>query len=62
MGATYQLVASRILLRGSFTHLNLVDRLAKRVQLTMDEHRPYLSAVEDAIGTKMDYAMLVKIY
>jgi IS1 family transposase len=38
------------------------DRLANRVQLTTDGHRPYLKAVEDAFGMDIDYAMLVKLY
>ena len=33
-----------------------------RVQLTTDGHKPYLSAVEDAFGADVDYAMLQKIY
>lgn len=41
---------------------DLRDRLASRVQLTSDGHKPYLEAVEDAFGDKVDYAMLVKIY
>jgi hypothetical protein len=32
------------------------------VQLTTDGHKAYLSAVEDAFGADVDYAMLVKIY
>jgi IS1 family transposase len=44
-----------------FMH-NLAGRLANRVQLTTNAHRPYLSAVEDAFGTQIDYAQLVKIY
>jgi hypothetical protein len=32
-----------------------------RVQLTTDGHKPYLTAVEDAFGSEIDYAMLVKI-
>lgn len=38
------------------------SRLATRVQLTTDGHKAYLSAVEDAFGADVDYAMLVKIY
>jgi len=38
------------------------DRLATRVQLTTDGHRPYLDAVEEAFGGDVDYAMLVKLY
>jgi hypothetical protein len=30
--------------------------------MTTDAHRPYLRAVEDAFGTEIDYAQLVKIY
>jgi IS1 family transposase len=41
---------------------DLAGRLANRVQLTTDGHRPYLAAVEDAFGADIDYAMLVKIY
>ena len=44
-----------------FMH-DLAGRLANRVQLTTDAHRPYLAAVEDAFGTDIDYAQLVKIY
>lgn len=41
---------------------DLAGRLASRVQLTSDGHKPYLQAVEDAFGADIDYAMLVKIY
>lgn len=41
---------------------DVADRLANRVQMTTDGHRPYLEAVEDAFGSEIDYAMLVKIY
>jgi hypothetical protein len=41
---------------------DLAERLAHRVQLTTDGHRAYLSAVEDAFGANIDYAMLQKIY
>jgi len=44
-----------------FIH-DLKERLANRVQLTTDGHRAYLTAVEDAFGTDVDYAMLQKIY
>jgi len=37
-------------------------RLANRVQLTTDGHRPYLEVVEGAFGADIDYAMLVKTY
>lgn len=41
---------------------DLASRLATRVQLTSDGHRPYLEAVEGAFGADIDYAMLVKLY
>ena len=41
---------------------DLAPRLANRVQLTSDGHKPYLEAVEGAFGGDIDYAMLVKIY
>jgi len=44
-----------------FMH-DLASRLANRVQLTTDGHRVYLTAVELAFGTDIDYAMLVKLY
>jgi IS1 family transposase len=41
---------------------DLALRLANRVQLTSDGHKPYLEAVESAFGADIDYAMLVKHY
>jgi len=42
---------------------DLASRLAKRVQLTTDGLKVYLTAVEGAFGWNgVDYAMLVKIY
>ena len=41
---------------------DLAPRLASRVQLTSDGHRPYLEAIEGAFGANIDYAMLVKVY
>jgi IS1 family transposase len=41
---------------------DLAPRLASRVQLTSDGHKPYLEAIEGAFGGDIDYAMLVKIY
>jgi IS1 family transposase len=41
---------------------DLKDRLANRVQLTSDGHRPYLTAVDAVFGEDVDYAMLVKMY
>ena len=42
--------------------LDLASRLANRVQLTTDGHRAYLTAVESAFGSEVDYSMLVKMY
>ncbi|MES2660210.1 MAG: IS1 family transposase [Verrucomicrobiota bacterium] len=44
-----------------FIH-DLASRLANRVQLTTDGHKAYVAAVEDAFGSEIDYAMLVKLY
>ena len=41
---------------------DLAARLANRVQLTSDGHKPYLEAVEQSFGADIDYAMLYKIY
>ena len=41
---------------------DLASRLAHRVQLTTDGHRPYLEAIEGAFGSEIDYAILVKLY
>ncbi|MEO8129175.1 MAG: IS1 family transposase [Bryobacteraceae bacterium] len=41
---------------------DLASRLANRVQLTTDGHKPYLNAAAGAFGNDIDYAMLVKIY
>lgn len=41
---------------------DVADRLANRVQLTTDNLRAYLDAVEDAFGGDIDYAKLVKLY
>ena len=40
---------------------DLRGRLANRVQLTTDGHKPYLAAVEDSFGADIDYATLTKI-
>ena len=52
--------------RSGATALDFMDdlkgRLANRVQLTMDGHRAYLEAVEEAFGADVDYAMLIKLY
>ncbi len=41
---------------------DLAGRLAHRVQMTTDGHKPYLQAVERAFGGDIDYATLVKLY
>jgi hypothetical protein len=41
---------------------DLAARLANRVQLTTDGHKPYLTAAADAFVHDIDYAQLVKIY
>ena len=41
---------------------DLQERLANRVQLTTDGHRPYLTAVRETFGKAVDYARLVKRY
>lgn len=42
--------------------LDLASRLSNRVQLTTDGHKVYLNAVDNAFGSEIDYAMLIKIY
>jgi IS1 family transposase len=41
---------------------DLASRLETRIQLTTDGHRVYAEAVENAFGSEIDYAMLVKLY
>jgi IS1 family transposase len=41
---------------------DVAGRLANRVQMTTDGHKAYLGAIEDAFGSAIDYAMLVKLY
>ena len=41
---------------------DLAGRLANRVQLTSDGHKPYLEAVEANFGADIDHAQIVKIY
>lgn len=41
---------------------DLKSRLANRVQITTDGHHLYLTAVGDAFGSEVDYAMIVKMY
>jgi IS1 family transposase len=56
------LVASRDTDSALYFIDDLKSRLANRVQLTSDGHRPYLTAVDAVFGDDVDYAMLVKIY
>ena len=44
-----------------FIH-DLAKRMANRIQLTSDGHYAYVVAVEDAFGSDIDFAQLVKIY
>ncbi len=44
-----------------FMH-DLASRISNKFQLTTDGHRVYVDAVENAFGSDIDYAMLVKIY
>jgi IS1 family transposase len=41
---------------------DLAGRLANRVRLTTDGHRPYLEAVEESFGADIDYAVLIKLF
>jgi IS1 family transposase len=41
---------------------DLASRLANRVQLTTDGHKPYLAAVEQLFHGAIDYAILNKLY
>lgn len=41
---------------------DVASRLANRVQLTTDGHKPYLEAVEGAFGADVDYAQLIKLF
>jgi hypothetical protein len=41
---------------------DVATRLANRVQLTTDAYKLYLTAVDKAFGTEIDYAQLHKIY
>jgi hypothetical protein len=42
--------------------LDLASRLRNRVQLTTDQHQPYLRAVKGAFENDIDYAQLQKLY
>ena len=41
---------------------DLARRMADRIQLSSDGFRLYLTAVERAFGSEIDYAMIVKLY
>lgn len=41
---------------------DLRQRVTTRMQLTTDGHGPYLQAVEEAFGSDIDYAVLIKQY
>lgn len=41
---------------------DLASRLANRVQITSDGHKAYITAVDEAFGIDVDYAMLEKVY
>ena len=41
---------------------DLASRLRYRVQLTSDGHRSYLTAVEEAFGSEVDFSQLIKVY
>lgn len=41
---------------------DLASRLANRVQLSSDGHRPYYQAVEESFKGEIDFGMLVKVY
>ena len=44
-----------------FMH-DVASRLANKVQLTTDGHKPYLEAVDNAFKLDIDFAQLIKIY
>jgi IS1 family transposase len=41
---------------------DLGSRLANRVQITTDGHRPYLAAIEAEFGRDVDFAQIIKTY
>jgi IS1 family transposase len=41
---------------------DVAERVANRVQLTTDGHKPYLAAVDAAFSGEIDYAILIKEY
>jgi len=56
------LIGSRDAVAAQMFMQDLASRMASRIQLTSDGHRPYLEAVEGAFGADIDYAMLIKLY
>jgi IS1 family transposase len=55
-------VGSRDHIDGTAFVQDLASRLATRVQLTSDGHRPYLTAVPETFKGQIDFAILVKHY
>ena len=41
---------------------DLKSRLSNRIQLTTDGHRVYIDAIDNAFGTEIDFAQLIKLY
>src|SRR3546814_14428279 len=41
---------------------DVASRLANRVQISTDGHRPYLTAIEASFGEQIDYGRLIKFY
>ncbi len=41
---------------------DLKSRLAKRIQLTTDGYKIYIDAIDNAFGSEIDYAQLIKVY
>ncbi|MEX2257806.1 MAG: IS1 family transposase [Woeseia sp.] len=41
---------------------DLAGRLANRIQLSTEGHKPYLKAVDESFGGDIDYASIVKLY
>ena len=65
--ATTKIVPSwRIGDRSGMTAIEFMDelrgRLANRVQISSDDHKAYLEAVEGAFGGDVDYAQIIKLY
>jgi IS1 family transposase len=56
------LVGDRNARAADFFMKDLASRVKGKMQLTTDGHKAYLNAVDNAFGTEIDYAMLIKIY